>query len=162
MAIGDPRSFRRATCWGVLLTAAVVVTVIVSSVRAAVPAPHVALEQGTLEGTANNGYDEFLGIPFAEAPIGNLRWAPPAAPARWQGIRQAVKYQSKCVQDGLTRPLVEYRNEDCLYLNVYRPHSQATKKPVIVWIYGGGYVYGSSQDVEVPYWRKASARSSLR
>jgi len=59
-----------------------------------------------------------------------------------------VTFQSKCPQDGWIRPVAKYRNEDCLYLNVYQPHTTTTSTPVIVWFHGGGYVYGSSQDID--------------
>lgn len=133
-------------CNGVLV--ALLMFGAVKHVSAQAAPPHIDVEQGMLEGVAGDGYDAYLGIPFAAPPIGELRWAPPASPVTWQGVRPAVKFQSKCPQEGLTRPLTRYRNEDCLYLNVYQPHSNTTNTPVIVWFHGGGYVYGSSQDVD--------------
>lgn len=112
--------------------------------------PTVTVADGALSGVVANGADAFLGIPYAAAPIGDRRWAPPAPAKAWTGVRDASRFASKCVQNGWVAPVTKYRNEDCLYLNVYRPAGASANAglPVIFWIYGGAFVTGSSQDVD--------------
>ncbi|WP_081821653.1 carboxylesterase/lipase family protein [Achromobacter sp. DH1f] len=119
------------------------------SISAALAGPIVSVQQGKLEGTGQGAVEQFLGIPFAAPPVGPLRWAAPAPVTPWTGIRPATQYASKCVQNGWIAPIRQYRNEDCLYLNVYRPAAQAAQpRPVLVWFHGGAAVAGSSQDVD--------------
>lgn len=101
----------------------------------------------------NEGYAAFRGIPFAAPPVGDLRWAPPAAPASWEGERDASEFGPSCAQttpkpgDWNYDPDVEY-SEDCLYLNVYAPlgalDDEAEPLPVMFWIYGGGFSRGGA------------------
>jgi para-nitrobenzyl esterase len=93
------------------------------------------LKQGALRGSVADGVGYFLGIPFAAAPVGDLRWRPPAAAPSWTGERDATKAGAVCQQ-----------NEDCLYLNVVRPAGAkpGQKLPVMVWIHGGAFVTGTS------------------
>nr|AHJ81324.1 carboxylesterase [Locusta migratoria] len=103
----------------------------------------VRIETGTLRGsmeTSLNGtlYSRFVGIPFAEPPIGDLRFKAPQSPASWTGTRDALQYGSECPQGG-------GGSEDCLYANVYVPTSgSGSDLPVMVNIYGGAYTGGSS------------------
>lgn len=116
---------------------------------AAQAAPTVRVEGGTLEGVAKGGVEQFLGVPFAAPPVGELRWAKPAPVKPWSGLRPASSHASKCVQNGWVKPIQLYRDEDCLYLNVYRPAAPAAAlRPVLVWFHGGASVAGSSQDVD--------------
>jgi len=108
--------------------------------------PAVTISEGTLAGKSEHGTDIYLGIPYAAPPIGSLRWMPPAPPASWTGVRPATSFRSRCVQNSPAPPLVKFRDEDCLYLNVYAPSKKRADLPVIVWIYGGGFMGGSSQD----------------
>ena len=87
-------------------------------ISAALAGPIVSVQQGKLEGTGQGTVEQFLGIPFAAPPVGPLRWAAPAPVTPWTGIRPATQYASKCVQNGWVAPIRQYRNEDCLYLNV--------------------------------------------
>jgi para-nitrobenzyl esterase len=121
------------------------------------PAPSVAgakIQKGTLihladgdvQGTVNEQTRQFLGIPFAAPPVGDLRWRPPAPPAPWQSVLQANAFAGSCAQLGSVQgPASE--NEDCLYLNVWTP-DPAPKKPlpVMVWFHGGGNQQGSAGD----------------
>ena len=116
---------------------------------AALAGPIVSILDGKIEGIGRGDVEQFLGIPFAAPPVGPLRWAAPAPVTPWTGLRPATEYASKCVQNGWVAPIRQYRNEDCLYLNVYRPAAPAAQaRPVLVWFHGGAAVAGSSQDVD--------------
>ncbi len=116
---------------------------------AAQAGPTVSVEGGTLEGVTKGGVEQFLGVPFAAPPIGELRWAKPAPVKPWSGTRPATAHASKCVQNGWVKPIQLYRNEDCLYLNLYRPAAPAAApRPVLVWFHGGASVAGASQDID--------------
>ncbi|XP_014233635.1 pyrethroid hydrolase Ces2a-like isoform X1 [Trichogramma pretiosum] len=90
-------------------------------------------------------YSSFKGIPFAEPPLGYLRFKPPVEKKRWSGVLDALVQGSVCTQYDLFN-LTLIGAEDCLYLNVFTPHSDfsnATElKAVMVWIFGGGYLTG--------------------
>ncbi|RVU05836.1 carboxylesterase [Novosphingobium umbonatum] len=107
--------------------------------------PQVTIAQGSLSGVEADGVEAFKGIPFAAPPVGALRWrAPQPAPA-WQGLRDASDYGHDCVQNYTGfQPKGSEPAEDCLYLNIWRPHGVKQKLPVLVWIYGGGFVNGSA------------------
>jgi para-nitrobenzyl esterase len=113
------------------------------------PQPTVAFESGTLLGTHfSNAANEvaFLGIPYAAAPTGELRWKPPQAVRKWAGTRAATEYGSACVQ--LPAGWLPYLGgtEDCLYLNVWTTHlSNTAKLPVVVYFHGGSNRQGYSQ-----------------
>jgi para-nitrobenzyl esterase len=82
----------------------------------------------------------FRGIPFAAPPVGELRWRPPEPPIPWQGTRQADRFGSICPQSGDPGGM----SEDCLFLNVWSGAvSAGAKRPVFVWIYGGGFSGGA-------------------
>ncbi|WID98146.1 carboxylesterase family protein [Bosea vestrisii] len=116
---------------------------------AAQAAPTISVDGGMLEGVAKGGVEQFLGVPFAAPPVGELRWAKPAPVKSWPGTRPATAFASKCVQNGWVKPIQLYRDEDCLYLNVYRPAAPATSpRPVLVWFHGGASVAGASQDID--------------
>jgi para-nitrobenzyl esterase len=106
--------------------------------------PIVNTTEGRVAGAAGEGADTFLGIPYAAPPIGALRWKPPSAAARWTDARDATKHATRCsapsAGDG---PRIV--NEDCLYLDVYRPAGVAAgaNLPVTVFIPGGGNYSGS-------------------
>ncbi len=108
----------------------------------------VVIESGKVKGTVNGSVLSFKGIPFAAAPVGNLRWRPPQAAKPWKGIRLADKYPSDCMQLPFASdaaPLGLPPSENCLYLNVWRPAAKTSSKlPVMVWIYGGGFVNGGT------------------
>ncbi|XP_047112886.1 cholinesterase-like [Schistocerca piceifrons] len=109
----------------------------------------VSVEQGILRGATatsvyNTTYTAFLGIPYAEPPVGELRFQDPKSAGSWEGVRNATSYGSDCVQssgDG---------SEDCLYLNVFVPGvpEEGAGLPVLFWVHGGGFVYGSGSDQE--------------
>ena len=111
-------------------------------------ADKVKVESGSLQGVTQDRVVSFKGIPFAAPPVGNLRWKAPQLAPHWSGIRHADQYGHDCMQlpfPGDAAPLGTPPAEDCLVLNVWAPAAPTSAKlPVIVWIYGGGYVNGGS------------------
>src|SRR3954464_1820817 len=89
--------------------------------------------QGVVVGESTDGVAVFRGIPFAAPPVGDLRWKPPQAPAKWTGERAATQFGAQCMQG--SRPGGPPVSEDCLYLNINAP-AGAKNAPVMVWIHG--------------------------
>jgi para-nitrobenzyl esterase len=130
------------TLLGLLLTG--------SAALSATP-PRVETAQGTVEGLPVKDITEFLGIPYAAPPVGELRWRPPVAAQPWKGVRQATQFGAACAQVTTLGVFAgpANANEDCLTLNVFTPHVEASGKlPVIVWIHGGGNIDGGSKDYD--------------
>jgi para-nitrobenzyl esterase len=126
--------------------ACVVLAVQVATVAVA---QRVVTETGAISGLRENGLDVYRGIPFAAPPVGDLRWRPPVHAAAWSGTRKADTFAPACMQDGVSMPgeTPPVVSEDCLYLNIWTPAKTKTaheRLPVIVWIYGGGYINGSA------------------
>ena len=108
--------------------------------------PVVGTADGLLRGTTSGTTREFLGVPYAAPPVGNLRWRPPQPAASWRGVRAATSFAPHCPQ--AASPFGEAStSEDCLYLNVYTPPGgKIGNRPVMVWIHGGALVTGESDD----------------
>jgi para-nitrobenzyl esterase len=110
----------------------------------------VTIAGGVVRGKVTGGADEFLGIPYAAAPVGALRWRPPQPAARWKGERDATKFAPHCAQPA--SPFgVASSSEDCLYLNVFAPAGRkhgGDSHPVMVWIHGGSLSLGESDDYD--------------
>jgi para-nitrobenzyl esterase len=108
----------------------------------------VKVETGALRGVSADGVVSYKGIPYAAPPVGNLRWKAPQAAAKWSGVRAADQFGHDCMQlpfPSDAAPLGTKPDEDCLGLNVWVPATHAAGKlPVMVWIYGGGFVNGGS------------------
>ena len=109
----------------------------------------VKIDSGVLQGSEQDGVVAFKRIPYAAAPVGNLRWEPPQPVAAWSGVRSATSFGHDCMQlpapneaapAGTTTP-----GEDCLYLNIWAPAKRSSEKSaVLVWIHGGGFLNGGS------------------
>lgn len=118
------------------------------------PAPKPAsvkatIDSGVLVGESQDGVNVFRGVPFAKAPVGELRWKAPVKPDKWSYERAAVANEAPCPQpvnlDGKTTNgggVAGVQSEDCLYLTVYAP-ANANKAPVVVWLYGGASYLGA-------------------
>ena len=138
---------------------------------AAQQAPVVRVDSGEVQGVVDDGVVSYKGISFAAPPVGELRWRPPQPAAPWTGVRQASAYGADCMQGRFgpppppppapgaapaaaapparqapAAPTGPAPSEDCLFVNVWRPASAVpgSKLPVMVWVYGGGFMGGSS------------------
>jgi len=111
--------------------------------------PIVAVEQGQLRGRiVEHDVRAFLGVPYAEPPVSDLRWAAPMPARAWSGTRDAGTYADRCAQSASELyGNDESLSEDCLYLNIWAPNvSGTTRLPVLFWIHGGLHHFGSSSD----------------
>ncbi|CAK9036611.1 Pyrethroid hydrolase Ces2e (Carboxylic ester hydrolase) (carboxylesterase 2E) [Durusdinium trenchii] len=112
--------------------------------------PLVDTPAGTLRGTLEGEVHVFKGIPYAEAPVGDLRWRPPVAAKPWDGVRDASSFGNYCLQKeatGIWHLRSQGGSEDCLYLNVYVPPDVQPNAslPCLVWIHGGGFELGAER-----------------
>jgi len=139
-----------------MLAVAGATTLVTASVLAQMPAQarkatptKVTIDAGVLLGESSDGVNVFRGVPYAKPPIGDLRWKAPQKPDKWAAPRSAVAFEPACPQptnlDGTTSNgggVAGTTSEDCLYLNVYAP-ANASKAPVMVWLYGGAFYLGA-------------------
>ena len=115
-------------------------------------APKIKTANGMLEGTINpaTGIHLFKGIPFAQPPVGELRWKEPQPVKNWVGIRKADHFAHNAMQKNVFGDMMfraDSMSEDCLYLNVWAPaKSSKGKLPVLVYFYGGGFVAGDGSE----------------
>ncbi|MGV8998239.1 MAG: carboxylesterase/lipase family protein [Parvibaculaceae bacterium] len=109
----------------------------------------VVVSSGAVRGLPRDasGVLSFKGIPYAAAPVGPLRWAAPAPRAPWSGTFDATHYGAGSYGTPMPAGHVfrPHEDEDCLNLNVWTAaHEASEKRPVMVWIHGGGFQFGSS------------------
>ncbi|WP_306318929.1 MULTISPECIES: carboxylesterase/lipase family protein [unclassified Streptomyces] len=109
-----------------------------------VAGPTVRTDKGVVRGSAEGTVRSFAGIPYAAAPVGDLRWAPTAPAPRWRGVRDATRPGSPCPQTGLVPPVGPHSDsEDCLYVNVTAPRASSPRpRPVMVYLHGGDHTDG--------------------
>ena len=126
--------------------------------------PLAETRQGTLFGLVDENIHLWRGIPFAQPPLGALRWRAPQPVQPWSGVRQADTFSASCWQN------IDYCrelgggdpgrfSEDCLYLNVWSPAARSAPLPVMVWLHGGGYTIGAGG--LPPYDGKALAQRNV-
>jgi para-nitrobenzyl esterase len=142
----DPKRRHFLKQCGSLLGSAALSEFAAAAPRPPVSAPVVETAAGRLRGSADDGCVRFLGVPFAQAPLGALRFASPRPPAPWTGTRDVTQYGAAPPQvlDGNVTwiyPPPASMNEDCLSLNVWTPAVHG-KRPVLVWLYGGAFYCG--------------------
>jgi para-nitrobenzyl esterase len=110
------------------------------------------ISNGIIEGEfdVKTNIQSFKGIPFAQPPVGNLRWKAPQPLADWTGIKQTKKFGPRAIQSNIFGDMgfrSDGTSEDCLYLNVWSPAKSANEKlPVLVYFYGGGFAAGDGSE----------------
>lgn len=117
--------------------------------------PVVETAAGRLRGTERKGIRLFRGVPYARAPVGRLRFRPPQPQPPWRGVRDALSTGAAAPQpeplQAFLRPILRggagAHDEDCLYLNVWTPGCDDARRPVLVWLHGGAFVFGSGSTV---------------
>lgn len=130
---------------GVTFTAALAVSSSTTYAKSESAGALVRTQQGMAQGLTVGNVEQFLGLPYAAPPLGELRWKAPAPPKPYPGTLQATAFPAPCVQGnapaGFPPP-----NEDCLYLNLYRPlgSKEGKKMPVLIYIHGGGFGGGTA------------------
>ena len=120
----------------------------------------VKTKQGILEGIPHEEYTEFRGVPYAQPPVGALRWHRPLPPEPWEGVREAKCFAARSMQEVHEDPFYDKEfydepaymtpvSEDSLYLNIWTPARSAGEKlPVAFWIHGGAFMGGFGHEKE--------------
>lgn len=114
-------------------------------------AAEVEISSGKIEGSYSDGVSRYLGLPYATAPVGDLRWRAPHDVEHWDGTRQAFTFGSACMQIGTFYTSNDeasfdqpYGSEDCLFLNVWVPEATSSPRPVLIFFHGGSGIAGSA------------------
>lgn len=145
-----------------VLAALALALVPLASVAAIVRSEPVRTDAGLVDGVRESGLSVFKGLPYAQAPVGDLRWRAPRPHPTWKGVRPARVFAPACMQTGVSMPgeTPPKVSEDCLYLNIWTPQAKrGANLPVMVWIHGGGFTNGSAA---MPlYWGDRLARRGV-
>jgi para-nitrobenzyl esterase len=150
MAFFNQRQIKIAVL--LILAAAVLLCSMAADSIAQATNPFAFTFSGPVRGSVTTaGVREFLGIPYAAAPVGNLRWRPPVLHEPWHQTLDATHFANHCPQTASPFGIAS-TTEDCLFLNVFTPDSNAGRipelRPVMVWIHGGALVTGESDDYD--------------
>lgn len=121
--------------------------------------PKVATSYGVVEGKWDGTVKEYLGIPYAAPPLGELRWADPQPPAAWDGVRDAKYKGHACTQWATGIPAFS-PSEDCLTLNIWVPEGEGPH-PVMFWVHGGAQAAGSSNELQYDGRKLAQAQNVI-
>src|SRR6516162_3110034 len=146
-----------------LFSVVVFSTVAVLSVQHATD--RVRTANGVIESDAapSDGVRSFKGIPYAQPPVGDLRWREPRPVKNWTGVRNADRFGPRCMQwppGNIDTSRSSETSEDCLYLNVWTPANSAQDRlPVLVYIYGGAFQKGDGS--ALPYDGESMARHGI-
>eukprot|EP01012_Entosiphon_sulcatum_P025876 TRINITY_DN3123_c0_g1_i4.p1 TRINITY_DN3123_c0_g1~~TRINITY_DN3123_c0_g1_i4.p1 ORF type:complete len:542 (+),score=71.25 TRINITY_DN3123_c0_g1_i4:1491-3116(+) len=101
---------------------------------------------GAVRGVVGQSYRAFKGIRYAEPPVGERRWMPPASVQPWEGVWDATDFRESCMQGPFDPPITN-KSEDCLYLNIYTPYPlTGAPYPVQVWLHGGSFSGGGGNE----------------
>ncbi len=125
-------------CVSILLTCLMLLTGCQSEISLSTPT-------GVIVGNLQEQHMEFLGIPYANAPVNDLRWQPPVAKAPFSEPYSAQQFQAACPQFAQMNSVFN-SNEDCLFLNIWRPINSADNLPVMVFLHGGGLATGAGSE----------------
>lgn len=114
---------------------------------------HIETRLGAVTGLVTGATETYLGLPYAAPPTGERRWMPPVAADRWQGSFDATRHPNKSWQMAFPSTLSPQltdavMSEDMLYLNIHTPAADEKRRPVLVYIHGGGFTVGSASDFD--------------
>ncbi|GAB3149882.1 carboxylesterase family protein [Micromonospora sonneratiae] len=137
----------------------ILTTIVTVAALLAMPAPasakpaepgKVRTDAGWISGTVRGDHRLYQGIPYAAAPVGELRWRSPQPVEPWTGIRDATRPGNRCAQTADSWGLPASDSEDCLYLNVTAPRGASPRhpRPVLVWLHGGSLTKGAGSDYD--------------
>ncbi|MEJ2887938.1 carboxylesterase/lipase family protein [Actinomycetospora aeridis] len=148
---GTPRG-RRDTWRGLALALLLAVATACATGPEDPSSPVLRTAGGDLQGIDDGSVQRYLGLRYAQPPVGDLRWAPPVAVPAWSGVRPVTASGPRCPQRGgaSAGQVPADQSEDCLFLDVTVPTQRAAdaRLPVVVWWHGGGYVSGAGSDVD--------------